>query len=80
MKAVANTRPLPLTALVQRLFDWRTRNTRLILPLLILFTLICAVGVSRVKFDGDLARLNGVTRSTQQDEKPSAKPGAKRSR
>ena len=68
VKAVANTRPLPLTALLQRLFDWRTRNTRLILPLLILFTLICAVGVSRVKFDGDLARLNGVTRSTQQDE------------
>ena len=68
VKAVANTRPLPLTALLQRMFDWRTRNTRLILPLLILFTLICAVGVSRVKFDGDLARLNGVTRSTQQDE------------
>jgi predicted exporter/trans-aconitate methyltransferase len=68
VKAVANNRPLPLTALLQRLFDWRTRNTRLILPLLILFTLICAVGVSRVKFDGDLARLNGVTRGTQQDE------------
>ena len=41
----------------------------MILPLLVLFTLVCAAGVSRVKFDGDLARLNGVTRGTQQDEK-----------
>ena len=69
VKAMPNARPLPLTALMQRLFDWRTRNTRLVLPLLVLFTLICAVGISRVKFDGDLARLNGVTRDTQQDEK-----------
>ena len=69
VKAIPNARPLPLTALLQRLFDWRTRNTRLILPPLVLFTLVCAVGVSRVKFDSDLARLNGVTGGTQQDEK-----------
>ena len=69
VKAVPNARPLPLTALLQRIFDWRTRNTRLVLPVLILFTVVCAVGVTRLKFDGDLARLNGVTRSTQQDEK-----------
>ena len=69
VKAVPNARPLPLTALLQRIFDWRTRNTRLVLPVLILFTIVCAAGVTRLKFDGDLARLNGVTRSTQQDEK-----------
>jgi predicted exporter/SAM-dependent methyltransferase len=69
VNAMSNARPLPLTALLQRLFDWRTRNTRLVLPLLVLFTLVCAVGLGRVKFDGDLARLNGVTRDTQQDEK-----------
>jgi predicted exporter/SAM-dependent methyltransferase len=69
VKAAANARPLPLTALLQRLFDWRTRNRRSVLAVLVLFTLVCAMGVTRVKFDGDLARLNGVTRSTQQDEK-----------
>ena len=69
VKAAANARPLPLTALLQRLFDWRTRNRRFVLPALVLFTLVCAAGVTRVKFDGDLARLNGVTRSAQQDEK-----------
>ena len=68
VKATPNTRPLPLTALLQRLNDWRTRNTRFVLPVLILFTLLCAAGVSHLKFDGDLARLNGVTRGTRQDE------------
>ena len=68
VKELPNARPLPLTALLQRLFDWRTRHTRLILPLLILFTLVCVVGLGRVKFDGDLARLNGVTPGTRQDE------------
>jgi predicted exporter/2-polyprenyl-3-methyl-5-hydroxy-6-metoxy-1,4-benzoquinol methylase len=69
VKAVANARPLPLTALLRKIFAWRERHTRLVLPVLVLFTLVCVVGVSRVKFDGDLARLNGVTAGTQQDEK-----------
>ena len=68
VKVADHARPLPLTALLRRLFDWRTRNRRFILPALALFTLVCAVGVARLKFNGDLARLNGVTRSTQQDE------------
>ena len=69
VKAVANARPLPLTALMEKIFAWRERKEKMILSALCLFTLICAAGVVRVKFDGDLARLNGVTRSTQQDEK-----------
>ena len=68
VKAAPHARPLPLTAMLQRLFDWRTRNTRFVLPALVLFTLVCAVGVSRVKFDGDLARLNGITAGTQRAE------------
>jgi len=69
VNAALAARPLPLTALLQWIFDWRTRNTRFVLPVLLLFTLVCAAGVTRLKFDGDLARLNGVTRGTQQDEK-----------
>ena len=69
VKAVANARPLPLTELLRKIFAWRERNTRLILSVLLLFTIICGGGVSRVKFDGDLARLNGVTTGTRQDEK-----------
>ncbi|HPA18574.1 MAG TPA: MMPL family transporter [Verrucomicrobiae bacterium] len=63
-----NARPLPLTTLLQRVFDWRTRNSRLMLPLLALLTLACLFGLTRLKFDGDLARLNGVTTATRQDE------------
>jgi len=60
--------PLPLTTLLQRFFDWRAHHSRLVLPALIIFTLLCAAGVSRLQFDGDLARLNGVTNATRQDE------------
>jgi predicted exporter/SAM-dependent methyltransferase len=66
--AMPNARPLPLTALVERIFAWRLRNEKIVLSLLVLFTLVCAAGVGRVKFDGDLARLNGVTPGTRQDE------------
>jgi predicted exporter/SAM-dependent methyltransferase len=69
VEAAANGRPLPLTALLRRLFDWPARHGRLVLAALALFTLVCAAGMTRLKFDGDLARLNGVTRGTQQDEK-----------
>ena len=69
VNATAHARPLPLTALLQKLFDWRARNTRFIVPGLVLFTLVCALGASRVTFDGDLARLNGVTAGARQDEK-----------
>ena len=59
---------LPLTTFMQRLFDWRARHTRLMLPLLLLFTGLCVVGAWRLRFEGDFARLNGVTAETRRDE------------
>ncbi len=38
------------------------------LVLLLLFTGVCVAGVWRLRFDGDLARLNGVTMQTRRDE------------
>jgi uncharacterized protein len=61
-------RVLPLTTFMQRLFDWRARRARLVLPLLLLFTGLCVAGVWRLHFEGDFARLNGVTAATRQDE------------
>jgi predicted exporter/SAM-dependent methyltransferase len=61
-------RVLPLTTVMQRLFDWRARHARLVLPLLLLFTGVCVLGVWRLGFDGDFARLNGVTAETRRDE------------
>jgi SAM-dependent methyltransferase len=53
---------------MRRLFDWRARRARLVLPLLLLVTVICIAGIWRLRFDGDFARLNGVTVETRQDE------------
>jgi len=53
---------------MQRLFDWRDRRARLVLPLLLLFSGLCVAGVVRLRFDGDLARLNGVTAATRHDD------------
>jgi len=66
--AAAGLRPLPLTALFQKWFDWHTRSPGLVLSALLVSALVGVVGISRLKFDGDLARLNGVTAATRQDE------------
>ena len=68
VQTTATAQPLPLTTLLQRFFDWRERNTRRILAGLLAGSLVCAWGACRVQFDGDLARLNGVTAETRQDE------------
>ena len=66
--AAGKVRRLPLTLVMQCLFDWRARRARLMLVLLLLFTGACFASVWRLRFDGDLARLNGVTVETRRDE------------
>jgi len=66
--ATGSGRKLPLTTVMQRLFDWRDRRARMVLPLLLLFSGLCVAGVARLRFDGDLARLNGVTAETRHDD------------
>ncbi|MBL9137329.1 MAG: MMPL family transporter [Verrucomicrobiales bacterium] len=59
---------LPLTAFMERLFQWRGRYWKWILPVIAGWSALCVVGVVRLRFDGDLQRLNGVKRETQEDE------------
>lgn len=61
-------RLLPLTRLIERLFAWRARHARAVGPVVLVFSLLCAVGIARLRFDGDFARLNGVTPATARDE------------
>jgi uncharacterized protein len=68
VRAGGAARVLPLTAVMQRLFDWRDRKARLVLPLLLIFSVCCVAGVLRLRFDGDFARLNGATPEAQRDE------------
>lgn len=61
-------RVLPLTAVMQRLFAWRDRRAKVVLPLLLLFSGLCVAGVLRLRFEGDFARLNGLSPEARRDE------------
>ena len=66
--AAGSGRKLPLTKVMQHLFDWRDHRALVVLPLLLLFSGLCVAGMVRLRFDGDLARLNGVTTETRRDD------------
>lgn len=57
-----------LTRSLDRFHGWRKRNTIWLLPLLVLLTIAAVLGVKRVRFDGDMARMNGITEATRLDE------------
>ncbi|HEY2951870.1 MAG TPA: MMPL family transporter, partial [Verrucomicrobiae bacterium] len=60
--------PLWLTRWMERFQNLQT-NWRLWLVLAMLaLSVVTAFGVKRLRFDGDLARLNGITESTRRDE------------
>ena len=61
-------RVLPLTTAMERLFAWRNRRARVVLPLLLVFSALCLLGTLRLRFDGDFSRLNGVSAATRRDE------------
>lgn len=59
---------LPLTAALRQLFAWRDRWARVVLPLLLVCSGLCLLGLLRLRFDGDFSRLNGVTPEARRDE------------
>ena len=59
---------LPVTRILERLFAWRARHARLVLPPMIVFSLVCGIGAVRLRFEGDFSRMNGVTASTRDDD------------
>jgi len=63
-----DAQPLPLTPLVSGALQWCERRRRAVVSLLALFSILCAVGLIRLRFDGDISRLNGLTEATRQDE------------
>jgi len=62
------TRPLVLTPLMEKLFRWRDRRARIVWPLLIALSLACVAGLARLGFQGDFAKLNGITAETRRDD------------
>ena len=61
-------RVLPLSTAMRRLAAWRARRAGLVSAVLLAFSVLCAAGVLRLRFEGDFARLNGVTPDARRDE------------
>lgn len=59
---------LPVTRMLERLFAWRARRARFVLPLVLVFSVVCGFGLVRLRFDGDFSRMNGVTVATRNDD------------
>lgn len=62
-------RPLPLTPVVDRALRWCDRRRRALAALLALVSVACATGAMRLRFEGDITRLNGLTAATRRDER-----------
>lgn len=60
---------LPLADLWRGFFDWSRRHTALCLGFIFLLSLAGALGLPRLKFDGDLMKLSGMRPETSADEK-----------
>lgn len=60
--------PLVMTRAFERFFAWRARHRYVLVVLVVAFSLPCLYGLSRLRFDGDLAALNGVTPEMEYDQ------------
>jgi predicted exporter/trans-aconitate methyltransferase len=61
-------RPRVLTPLIERLFRWRDRRARGVIPVLVALSAVCLLGVLRLDFEGDFSKLNGVTGEARRDD------------
>src|SRR5262249_33468534 len=57
-----------LTRLLEKFQAWRRRRTAWLLAAIGIASLVTAAGVGRLRFEGDIARLNGITEATRRDE------------
>jgi uncharacterized protein len=60
---------IPLDQLCSWFFAWHRRHQVFCLLVLIVISLTCLAGMTRISFDGDLNKLNGTQPETQCDEK-----------
>lgn len=59
---------LGLTRFLEGFHAWRVRRLPWLLAVVVLLSIAGAVGARRLRFDGDLASLNGITSETRRDE------------
>ncbi len=64
----ARPQPLALTTALDRVLRWRSRHGRFALGLLAGLSLLALWGVTRLRFETDVGRLNGITPETRRAE------------
>ena len=60
--------PLWLTTALDKFHHWQVRRRVWLLLAVVVLTVVTAFGVKRLRFEGDMAKLNGITDSTRRDE------------
>ncbi len=60
--------PLWLTRWLAFYFQWQARNRLWLLLFVVALTVVCAFGVRRLRFEGDISKLNGITAATRRDD------------
>ena len=60
--------PLWLTRLMDRFHFWQTGWRPWLLLVMLVITVASVFGIKRLRFEGDIARLNGITEPTRRDE------------
>ena len=61
--------PLWLTSLWERYFNWQSHRRLGLLAFVLLLTVMALFGARRLRFEGDVAKLNGITESTRSDDR-----------
>lgn len=65
---IGSPSPLWLTRGLEKYFDWQARRRVWLMVFVVGLTLATGFGVPRLRFEGDIAKLNGITESTRRDE------------
>ena len=63
-----NLPPLRFTQWMEKFHTWQVRWRPWLLVGVVALTIATAFGIKRLRFEGDIARLNGITESTRQDD------------
>jgi uncharacterized protein len=63
-----NLPPLRFTQWMEKFHAWQKRWRPLLVFGVVALTIVTAFGVKRLRFEGDITKMNGVTRSTREDD------------
>jgi 1-acyl-sn-glycerol-3-phosphate acyltransferase len=63
-----NLPPLCFTQWMEKFHLWQVRGRPWLLLGVVALTVVTALGMKRLRFEGDIARLNGITESTRRDD------------